>query len=110
MARENSSASELQALTDKEDHEVKAALSSMYRQFTDEFMDRIKGQGPRDNPQGLRIKNSSDAGYLDLMRAFSTRVRRRVTEPEQAPYLYLDIKCDSTFPKVSQWLQQRNST
>ena len=41
----NSSVSELQALADKEDHEVKAALSSMYRQFTDEFMDRIKGQG-----------------------------------------------------------------
>ena len=41
----NSSANELQALTDKEDHEVKAVLSSMYRQFTDEFMDRIKGQG-----------------------------------------------------------------
>ena len=41
----NSSASELQVLADKEDHEVKAALSSMYRQFTDEFMDRIKGQG-----------------------------------------------------------------
>ena len=41
----NSSTEELQALADKEDHEVKSALSAMYRQFTDEFMDRIKGQG-----------------------------------------------------------------
>ena len=36
---------ELQALAHKEDHEVKSALSSYYREFTDEFMDRIKGQG-----------------------------------------------------------------
>jgi 1-acyl-sn-glycerol-3-phosphate acyltransferase len=36
---------ELQALADKEDHEVKAALSTMYREFTDEFMERIRGQG-----------------------------------------------------------------
>ena len=37
--------SELQALADKEDHEVKAALAAMYREFTDEFMERIRGQG-----------------------------------------------------------------
>lgn len=36
---------ELQALAHKEDHEVKSALSSYYREFTDEFMNRIKGQG-----------------------------------------------------------------
>jgi len=36
---------ELQALAHKEDHEIKSALSSYYREFTDEFMDRIKGQG-----------------------------------------------------------------
>ena len=35
----------LQALAHKEDHEVKSELASMYRQFTDEFMERIKGQG-----------------------------------------------------------------
>ncbi len=37
--------SDLQALADKEDHEVKAALATMYREFTDEFMERIRGQG-----------------------------------------------------------------
>ena len=73
MARENSSASELQALTDKEDHEVKAALSSMYRQFTDEFMDRIKGQGAVTILKGLRIKNSSDAG---VSRSYAAHSRR----------------------------------
>ena len=40
-----SSVEELQVLANKEDHEVKAKLSTMYREFTDEFMDRIKGQG-----------------------------------------------------------------
>ncbi len=37
--------SELQALANKEDHEVKAALAALYREFTDEFMERIRGQG-----------------------------------------------------------------
>ena len=36
---------ELQALTDKEDYEIKSTLSGYYRQFTDEFMERIRGQG-----------------------------------------------------------------
>ncbi len=36
---------ELQGLADKEDHEVKSALASMYRKFTDEFMERIRKQG-----------------------------------------------------------------
>ena len=36
---------DLQALAHKEDHEVKSTLAGMYREFTDEFMDRIKGQG-----------------------------------------------------------------
>lgn len=36
---------DLQALADKEDHEVKSVLSGMYREFTDEFMERIRGQG-----------------------------------------------------------------
>ena len=40
-----STAEELQALADKDDHEVKSVLSGMYRDFTDEFMERIKGQG-----------------------------------------------------------------
>jgi 1-acyl-sn-glycerol-3-phosphate acyltransferase len=37
--------SELQALANKEDHEVMAALAALYREFTDEFMERIRGQG-----------------------------------------------------------------
>jgi 1-acyl-sn-glycerol-3-phosphate acyltransferase len=37
--------SDLQALANKEDHEVKPALSAMYREFTDELMERIRGQG-----------------------------------------------------------------
>jgi hypothetical protein len=37
--------SELQALANKEDHEVKSALAAMYREFTDELMERIRGQG-----------------------------------------------------------------
>ena len=41
----NSSVEALQALANKEDHEVKAALASMYRGFTDEFMDMMKEQG-----------------------------------------------------------------
>lgn len=36
---------ELQALAHKEDHEVKSALFALYREFTDEFMERIRGQG-----------------------------------------------------------------
>ena len=40
-----STVEELQALADKDDHEVKSVLSGMYRDFTDEFMERIKGQG-----------------------------------------------------------------
>ena len=40
-----SSVDELQALANKEDHEVKAALAGLYRMFTDEFMERIRGQG-----------------------------------------------------------------
>jgi len=39
------SVEELQALAHKEDYEVKSSLSGMYREFTDEFMERIKGQG-----------------------------------------------------------------
>ena len=39
------SVKELQVLADKEDHEVVSALSKMYREFTDEFMERIRGQG-----------------------------------------------------------------
>ena len=39
------SVEDLQALAHKEDHEVKSSLSAMYREFTDEFMERIKGQG-----------------------------------------------------------------
>ena len=42
---ERTSIEDLQALAHKEDHEVKSALSAMYREFTDEFMERIKGQG-----------------------------------------------------------------
>ena len=41
----NSSVEVLQALANKEDYEVKAALASMYREFTDEFMDMMKEQG-----------------------------------------------------------------
>jgi DNA polymerase II small subunit/DNA polymerase delta subunit B len=40
-----SSVEDLQALANKEDYEVKSTLAGMYREFTDEFMDRIKGQG-----------------------------------------------------------------
>ena len=36
---------ELQGLAHKEDHEVKSVLSGYYREFTDEFMERIRGQG-----------------------------------------------------------------
>jgi len=42
---ENGDLSELQALANKEDYEVKSALAAMYRKFTDEFMERIRGQG-----------------------------------------------------------------
>ena len=35
----------LQALANKEDYEVKSALASMYREFTDAFMEMIRGQG-----------------------------------------------------------------
>ena len=45
MVRERTSVEGLQALAHKEDHEVKSSLSAMYREFTDEFMERIKGQG-----------------------------------------------------------------
>ena len=38
-------AEDLQALAHKEDHEVKSTLAGMFREFTDEFMDRIKGEG-----------------------------------------------------------------
>jgi len=36
---------ELQALAHKEDYEVKSALAGYYREFTDEFMERIRGLG-----------------------------------------------------------------
>ena len=36
---------DLQALAHKEDHVVKSALAGYYREFTDEFMERIRGQG-----------------------------------------------------------------
>ena len=42
---ESGDLSELQALANKEDHEVKSALAAMYRKFTDEFMERIREQG-----------------------------------------------------------------
>ncbi|MDP6869384.1 MAG: lysophospholipid acyltransferase family protein [Candidatus Poseidoniaceae archaeon] len=42
---ENSSVNDLQALTNKEDHEVISELSGLYRKFTDEFMELIRGQG-----------------------------------------------------------------
>jgi len=35
----------LQALAHKEDYEVKSALAGYYREFTDEFMERIRGLG-----------------------------------------------------------------
>ena len=41
----NTDVSELQALANKEDHEVKSALAAMFRRFTDEFMEMIRVQG-----------------------------------------------------------------
>ncbi len=43
--QENTTLDELQALTHKEDYEVKADLAAMYRLFTNDFMNRIKEQG-----------------------------------------------------------------